>query len=158
MRVAAALALAVIALTTILALVRDRQGGVLPILVAQLHAIGRQASDNGVPAFAVAIDEAAHRLVVNPVGVEDRRGTRYSLWVVRPGDERPVTRATLSATDATVLPWRSPGELSDLVGARVRISAGEDCTAAEPWSGSASYFEGVLVRPAKASVPRRPFR
>jgi anti-sigma-K factor RskA len=145
MRMAAAVALAAIALVAILALVHERRGGVRSILVAQLHASDRQSNDQDLPAFAVAIDQTAHKLVVNPVSIEDRHGTRYSLWVVRTGDERPVTRATLSATDATVLPWRA--SVTDLVGAHVRISTGEDWTAPQPWGKTASFFEGVLVRP-----------
>ena len=147
MRMAAAVALAAIALVAILALVHERRGGVRAILVAQLHASDRQSDGQDLPAFAVAIDQTAHKLVVNPVSIEDRHGTRYSLWVVKTGDERPITRATLSATDATVLPWRAGGTLSDLVGAHVRISAGEDWTAPQPWAKTASFFEGVLVRP-----------
>lgn len=149
LQMAAALMLCAIGLTALLTVVHRRQAGVRPMLVAQLHASGRQSPDADLPAFAVAIDQTAHKLVVNPVSVDDRHGTRYSLWVVRPGDERPITRATLSATEATVLPWRSKDPLSDLVGARLRISAGEDWTAAEPWRRTTSVFEGVLVWPAK---------
>ena len=145
-RMASAAALVAVAFLAITAMVHKRYGGVLPVLVAQLHAADQPSADRGLPAFAVAIDQNTHKLIVNPVWVGNE-STKYSLWLVRAGDERPVTRATLSATHATVLPWRS--QASDLVGVRVRISAGEDWTAPVPWSRGASYFEGVLVPGAR---------
>ncbi len=120
--------------------------------MAQLHAADRVAADEGLPAFAVAIDQAAHTLIVNPVFVASSEGTKYSLWIVRARDERPLTRASLSASQATVLPWRALE--GDLVGARLRISAGEDWTAPAPWSQGTVYFEGVLVPAAGGSRQR----
>lgn len=151
--IAAALLLAAVALLAIAAMVQSRHDGVMPILVAQLHSSDSTLANEGLPAFAVAIDQTAHRLIVNPVSVESNEGTRYSLWLVRARDERPITRATLSASHATVLPWRTLE--GDLVGARLRISAGEDWTAALPWSQGTAYFEGVLVPAAPGARQRQ---